>query len=226
MLFYARGYPDEIFLEAKKLMRLGYRSFKLKIRPDDSFLSNIQSLIDVVGDDASASIRLDANGSFNFDDLVQALSGISTRCIEYIEEPTKDPTEFNKFFMETGIHYALDESLPHKQAFFQNYAAQKGLKACILKPMRIGLLNTLLYVKFMHSLEAQAVFSSTFETNMALFGILPFTADCDTPMGFDITRRFPRKIPLHKYFKNQKNRLYWKIPNKITRKDLEPYLIA
>ncbi len=219
------GSPDEIRLEVKKLMRLGYRSFKLKIRPNRFFLSEIKSLIDVVGE--NASIRLDANRSFKLDELVQALRGIPTQRIEYIEEPTNDPKDFNKFFTETGVHYALDESFPSKQVFLQKYSKpQRGLKAFVLKPTRVGLLNSLLCAELVRSLETKAVFSSTFETNIALFGMLPFITDRDIPMGFDITRRFPRKVPLYKYFKKRRNRLYWKIPKKIKHKHLEPYLLS
>ena len=221
-LLNAHSTPDEIQKEVQMLKRQEYRSFKLKIRPDEDPLPKIQALIEEAGGEG---VRLDANGTFSFEQAVGLFREIPAQMIDYVEEPTNDPEEFPSFYEKTGIRYALDESLLNKPELMKKPLARQGLSALILKPTRMGILNSLLWSELACSMELQAIFSSNFETNLGLCTTLPFISDHKTPMGFDTLRRFPKNAPLRKYFKIKKNRLFYSMPKKIRARSFKRFTI-
>ena len=219
----AHATPGEIQKEVRMLKRQGYRCFKLKIRPDENPLPKIQALIEEAG--GRMSVRLDANGTFSFEQVVRLFREIPAQMIDYVEEPTNDPEEFPSFYEKTGIRYALDESLLNQPELMKKPLARQGLSALILKPTRMGILNSLLWSELACSMELQTIFSSNFETNLGLCTTLPLISDHKTPMGFDTIRRFPPNAPLKKYFKIKKNRLFYSIPKKIQAKSFKRFVI-
>jgi len=94
----------------------------------------------------SVSIRLDANQKWTLSEALEFSYRLLTQAgtngygvlkkIAYIEEPTANIAEFPGFYRETGIGYALDESIQHCRTV--NTLGYKGLKAVVIKPTLIG----------------------------------------------------------------------------------------
>ena len=177
--------PDQIENEVLCLMKQGYSCFKMKIdsNNEENFL-RVKRLRDSMGD--KYSIRLDFNRKLRLKEAVEFAQKIKEFNIEYIEEPVSNPDDIETFFAETKIYYALDESLMEVLSSIREKA-----HFWILKPMRSGLLNSLLLKEEASQKEIKVIFTSNFETEIGMGAILPFITDQKTPMGFDTLKYFP-----------------------------------
>lgn len=161
------GSREEIKAQLPSLMEEGYKAIKLKVgrgkTEDDAGL--VRQVRSALPD--SVSLRLDANRAWQ---LKEALSfGIAIRdCrIEYIEEPLRDPSELKRFYAETGLPLALDETLVEVSP--QTLRIPIGVTALILKPSALGgVERTLQFARLARQHKLKAVISSAFSCGVGL----------------------------------------------------------
>lgn len=133
------GSDAEIVASAKTKLSQGYQTFKLKIGSNTMAedLRRIELLRATIG--PAATIRLDANGAYTFDDALTLLPRVAQLRIEYVEEPLRDFT-WNKLLMLKAacpLPIALDESLSQ----FLDLSASsgpRGFDVAIIKAPVIG----------------------------------------------------------------------------------------
>ena len=182
------GHSNQIQNEAIYSVEQGYSCFKMKIDSNNAEnFSRVEKLKDSIKDEHS--IRLDFNRKLELKEAIAFAQKVKKFNIEYIEEPVSNPSDIKTFFAETKIHYALDESLLEVPPSIREKA-----HFWILKPMRSGLLNSLLLKEEVSGKKINVIFTSNFETEIGMGAILPFITDNKTPMGFNTLKYFPNPL--------------------------------
>ena len=178
------GSAGQIKAQAFSHKKEGYSCFKIKIDSNDkeNFLK-VKNLRENV--QAACSIRLDFNRKLGLEDAIRFTQKVKKFRIDHIEEPVSDVNDIYIFFKNTKIRYALDESLMEAPSFIK-----EGAHIWILKPMRLGLLNSLLLREEASQKNINVIFTSNFETALGMATTLPFIKDRSTPMGFDTLKFF------------------------------------
>jgi O-succinylbenzoate synthase len=169
------GLRDEVLHWAYEMVRLGYRAVKLKVgqRPLAEEVDLTWKVRDTAGD--RVRLRLDANRAWSLDQAVKFGKAVSTCDIEYIEEPTADPADFEAFRSECGIPVALDETLLHSPV--KTVEEIHGIKAIILKPTLLGGFQKALdLTQRAQGRGIQPVVSSCFESGIGILGLARFAA--------------------------------------------------
>ncbi len=128
-------------------------------------------------------LRLDANRGWTLDQAIRFARAIADAPIDYWEEPTACPQDFERLFAATGIPYALDETLRETSdlSLFPHVAA------LIIKPTLMGSCASLIDLA---SHGIPLVFSSAFESGIGL-GHVARLAELyapQTPVGLDTYR--------------------------------------
>lgn len=140
--------------------------FKLKIGKG-SLVQDIERIKDVLHAlPVQVRLRLDANQRWSLQQALEVGNNIPAERIAYIEEPTADAGEFMVFYHQTGVHYALDETVQKPDYPFQ---PELGLAALILKPTLVGGIDRC--VKLINQAKqagVRAVFSSSFESSVGI----------------------------------------------------------
>lgn len=172
--------------ERDRLLELPYPALKFKVgRPglwaeEARFVDALRSCMR-----PGQSLRLDANRRWTRDEAIQFCHAIGADSIEYLEEPTQDSKEFEEISGETGIPYALDETLleqPSKKDF-------PNCTALVIKPTLLGD-DFASYPAW----NLPMTFSAAFESGVGLWQIAR------------LARRFSPQIPCgldtHRWFHN------------------------
>ncbi len=201
------GSLESVLETATDKLKQGYTCFKLKVG-QQKIQTDIQKVIELrVLSGKKAKIRLDANRQWTFQEATHFGEAIRDQNIEYIEEPTHHYQEFNRFFEQTGIPVALDESLielKNKHLKFPEDLLQSGISALILKPTLWGNLQEVIDLK---KLNCPIVVSSCFESGLGISHLAQIAAyiSPSVPVGLDTYHWLAEDIlmtPLH--FQNAK----------------------
>ena len=140
--------------------------FKLKTGRStlESDCVTLEKVLQIVPE--SVRIRLDANQQWSFAEAVKLGTVIDVTRVAYVEEPTDHSTEFPQLFRQTGLHFALDESV--QQADYQ-FDPVPGLAAIVIKPTLVGgLARCQQLVMAAKTAGIRAVFSSSYESSIGL----------------------------------------------------------
>lgn len=115
----------------------GFGTVKVKVAAREA-AADIARIVEVrrtVGDDVT--IRLDANGGWDYESALLVLRELRHLGIDYVEEPTADPREFGAISTGSGIAIALDEHASDPKAVA--LATRKGsIAVVVLKPAVLG----------------------------------------------------------------------------------------
>lgn len=195
------GDPDEIRGKAVSAAALGYRAVKLKVGRE-SMTEDIRLVRDVrsiIGPDTS--LRLDANQAWSLDDAILFGKAVGGTEIAYVEEPCSVPADLPAFYRETGIPYAIDESihLLHDslhgrgpRTLDQRAVADvfEGAAALVWKPTLVHtpILGQLLFRDVTHGHSNRIVISAAFETGVGIAALANYAAlfaAPETPAGLD-----------------------------------------
>ncbi len=183
------GDLDQVRKRALEGMNHGFKFFKLKvggssILQEQKKVRELQQLIR-----NKATLRLDANRQWSFDEAVRFARGLNPSGIEYIEEPfvngKNDMTLIETFFDKTGFAVALDESLLSMKPGSLKFI--RGVRAIVVKPTVIGGLGpAITWVRWAKARRLSAVISSSFETSVGLSTLAQLAAAyrCE-PLGID-----------------------------------------
>jgi L-alanine-DL-glutamate epimerase-like enolase superfamily enzyme len=130
--------------KARQAWQRGYRVFKLKLEPGNSFdetLANLRAIRDKFGKELV--LRLDPNGSFPAEDLERLLVALAPFEPEFVEEPAFWTTL--RTLRQSPVPLAIDESLVDPEALSTLLLRREALrlKAAIVKPALHGLLRAI-----------------------------------------------------------------------------------
>ncbi|UTF53046.1 mandelate racemase/muconate lactonizing enzyme family protein [Natronosalvus rutilus] len=128
---------DATAAAARDAVDRGFRSCKLKVgrRSVDEDLTRVERVREAVGDDVE--VRVDANGSWTFDEAVEAIRGLDDADVSIVEQPLPaGALEGHADLRGRGPKIALDEGLLEHgvDAICEASAAD----VLILKPMALG----------------------------------------------------------------------------------------
>ncbi len=134
---------------------------------------------------AHISLRLDANCAWEYDEAMRFASGIEPDSIEYIEEPLRDNRQLARFFQDSGLPIALDESLLDQTP--QNAELSDGIAAVILKPGYLGgFTECQAWGRLAKAAGAKCVVSCALQSGLGLHAAANLAAvlnDIDVPCG-------------------------------------------
>ncbi|PWB69551.1 o-succinylbenzoate synthase [candidate division GN15 bacterium] len=121
---------------AKRMVADGYTALKLKVGAEsvEAEIEKTKAVRSVVP--SQVKFRLDANQACDFDTAVRFGRAVNGLELEYIEEPLSDSARLEQFHDQTGLVYALDESVMKYSA--EEWGDREGLGAVILKPTILG----------------------------------------------------------------------------------------
>jgi O-succinylbenzoate synthase len=173
-------HPDRGRIEdqVRELIEGGFTTIKIKVGRG-SVTEDIEVVNRAVeGLAGGARLRLDANRLWGVDEAVAFGRGVDGSVIEYIEEPFEDISSIPKFYAETGIPVALDESLPSLMPV--PAVLVEGLRALALKPSMLGGIGkTLSWIQFAKRCGLKPVISSCFEAGPGFAALLGLAASID-----------------------------------------------
>ncbi|MGO0307709.1 o-succinylbenzoate synthase [Endozoicomonas acroporae] len=140
--------------------------FKLKIGRDsiEDDCVRINQVLQALP--TSVSIKLDANQHWTLDQAIRVAASIDVERVAYIEEPTADVAEFSQLYQQTGLRFALDETVQHPKYHLH---PMQGLAAIVIKPTLVGgLAHCRQLVTTGRSVGVRTVFSSSYESSIGL----------------------------------------------------------
>ncbi|MGI9275560.1 MAG: o-succinylbenzoate synthase [Endozoicomonas sp.] len=168
--------------------------FKLKVgrqaRQED--IKTVGAVLDILPE--SVKLRLDANRGWTTADVCCFAREVAVDRISYIEEPTLDASGFSRLYQETGLHYALDESVQEPGFVLR---PEPGLAALVIKPTLVGGIRRIRTLTNDASLSGvRTVFSSAFESQIGVSLIARLSAELvpgEEP-GLDTLSAFARPL--------------------------------
>jgi O-succinylbenzoate synthase len=103
--------PEEVLLaRADAVREAGYTAAKIKVGGDPiasaSLCHKVRELLP-----APIILRADANRAWNMEEAEAFARAVAACQLDYIEEPLHDPFRLPEFFDNTGVPYAVDETL-------------------------------------------------------------------------------------------------------------------
>ncbi|MBL7644617.1 MAG: o-succinylbenzoate synthase [Candidatus Hydrogenedentes bacterium] len=195
------GTPDEIRGKAVSAAALGYRAVKLKVGRESMTedIRLVREVRSIVGPEVS--LRLDANQAWSLDDAVLFGKATADAGIAYIEEPCSAPVDLPAFRRETGIPYAIDESIHALHDMLHGRSSPplaqrivadvfEGAAALVWKPTLVHtpILGQLLFRDVTHGHSNRVVISAAFESGVGIAALANYAAlfaAPDTPAGLD-----------------------------------------
>ncbi len=164
---------SEALVVAQEKLAAGYTAFKWKIgvlasEVEQKILKELLVLLP-----ETVSLRLDANGGFNSNQLQSWLGVLEPHAgqVEFLEQPLPPGEEASMAALarDYGIPIALDESLngPGRERWLMPGAWAGPL---VIKPLLMG--NVTVLQERLRPLSRQIVFSSVFETGIGLWQAL------------------------------------------------------
>ncbi|MFH1525344.1 MAG: enolase C-terminal domain-like protein [Bacteroidota bacterium] len=115
-------------------------------------------------------IRIDANGWWSYDDAVKIIGLLENFNIEYIEQPVKSDGDMLALSRSSNILIVPDESINSFEDA-RNFLMSSGIKTIVIKPMKIGLLESFDIVRETKRHNKNATISSLFETVIGRIGL-------------------------------------------------------
>jgi o-succinylbenzoate synthase len=190
------GNRAEILMRAQTLAAEGYRTFKLKVghQSVNEDVETVRQVREVLGD--QATIRLDANRTWDEATALAFARGVNGCGIEYIEEPLRDPSGLAAFAAATGLAVALDETLAECGA--EALERHGYAKTVVLKPTILGGIEAALSLaRKAKGLGMTPVVSSSFESGMGLIALANLAAainEEDVAAGLDTYEWFAEDV--------------------------------
>jgi len=155
---------DEAVKKAKKLMKKGFKTLKIKTGRDnfEDDYNCIKAVRDEIGNDVK--LRIDANGKWDLKSAIKNLEKLEEFNLEYAEQPVNSLNNFVKLKSKVSLPLAADESIRTKRAA-EDFIKKNAVDYLILKPMIIGgLLPTLEIIELAEKNNITPVITSSFES--------------------------------------------------------------
>ncbi len=163
--------------EFNRLCERGVRTFKVKCGRDAA--AEQRALLQIAPA-PNVHLRLDPNGAWSKDEALEFLSDVSGLPIEWVEDPTSDPTEWPELRQTIGIRIALDEPLARGISEHEVRALRPDV--VVLKPMALGGFSAALrWVAIARSEGASICVSHLFDGKTAMSANLHLAFAVQTP---------------------------------------------
>ena len=192
---------DEGLLEkARGLAAAGYRAAKLKvgrasIARDAALVKAVRAALD-----PGITLRLDANQAWDYDAALDFAGRVSGCAIEYIEEPLQNAYKLMQFAKNTGVPYALDETLVRiNRALDEGGDALepldevlRGAAALVWKPSLVHYPNIGVAMQQRAAPRARLVLSGAYESGVGTAALANYAAAYsggEVPVGLDTYAR-------------------------------------
>ncbi|KAI5383507.1 hypothetical protein KIW84_070768 [Lathyrus oleraceus] len=163
------------------LVKEGFSVIKLKVargRDPVQDATLIQEVRKKVG--CQIIIRVDANRNWTFEEAMKFGSLAKDCNLQCIEEPVQDEDDILKFYEESGLPVALDETVdkiqenPLKKLL---KVTHPGIVAVVIKPSVVGgFENAGLIAQWVHQHGKMVVVSSAFESSLSLSAYTQFSS--------------------------------------------------
>jgi o-succinylbenzoate synthase len=134
------GSIDATVAAAASAVGLGFRTLKLKAPAREAasvLVDRVRAVREAVGDDVG--LRIDANGSWTFDEALARLRALEPFAVQYVEQPLPVGARGGAALLrtKTGVPIAADEAVtsPDAAAALVDQAAADVL---VVKPARVG----------------------------------------------------------------------------------------
>ncbi|MDP3979859.1 MAG: o-succinylbenzoate synthase [Chlamydiota bacterium] len=185
------GSTNALTQETEKLLDHGHTSFKLKVGKNiKEDIARVRTVLNITC--GKATVHVDANQAWSFDDAVSFANTFGPEMIAYIEEPFHKTEMIPEFYEKTGLPVAVDESLTLDQAPIH------GAQIWVLKPTCIGgIFSALRQLTLARLSGRKVVISSSFESDVGL-STLTLLAGIDgefqMPAGLDTQKFFAKNL--------------------------------
>lgn len=174
---------SELMLERlEEKIKQGFRCIKVKIGAIE-FENEIKLLANARSTYTSSELelRVDANGSFSFDEVKQVLKKLNELDVHSIEQPIKagQRSEMAQLCSNSPVPIALDEELIGIDLYQDKFELLDQIRPqyIILKPSLLGgFSSTLEWIKIAKSLSIGWWVTSALESNIGLNAICQFTS--------------------------------------------------
>lgn len=181
--------------QVRTLINDGFTSFKLKvgIESNDSDVERIKTVCRYLPE--GGAIRLDANGSWDFESASYVLSRVNDCPIEYVEEPLalSEVHKLTELYAQTGTPFAIDESVLETD-LWNTLIKLLCVKAVIIKPTMVGGLSVARHLfGIAQQVGKTPVVTSTLESGVGVSACLHLAASLGdelAPCGLDTLRHF------------------------------------
>jgi O-succinylbenzoate synthase len=161
-----------------------HAAVKLKVArggPIEEEITLVKTLLRALRPDQR--LRLDANGGWTYVQALAFWQAVADDRVEYVEEPTSVPSDFERLWRATGLRYALDESL-RRPVVLSDFPHSAAL---VIKPTMLGGPDQL---RAFTSSTIPCVFSAAFESGIGIVNIARLANQLGTthPVGLDTYR--------------------------------------
>ena len=181
------GPPKTVTAQAEQIRKTDCRAVKLKVGRDDlaAEVEMVHAVRAALG--SEIELRLDANRAWDFETAAAFGKQVADCDIAFIEEPLEDAWQCPRFSQETGIPFALDETLHQPGALGGASGAEALYRLCqqagavVLKPSLVhlpGLASLLATAGFP---VKRLVFSAAFESGVGIAVLAQYAAAFGTP---------------------------------------------
>ncbi|KAH7688939.1 isochorismate synthase / 2-succinyl-5-enolpyruvyl-6-hydroxy-3-cyclohexene-1-carboxylate synthase / 2-succinyl-6-hydroxy-2,4-cyclohexadiene-1-carboxylate synthase / O-succinylbenzoate synthase protein [Dioscorea alata] len=174
-----KGTPKSVAHVVSQLVEEGFTTIKLKVARRESPIEDaivIQEIRVAVG--YQIDIRVDANQMWTYKEALQFASLVKDFDLAYIEEPVCLESDIIKFYEETGIPVALDETVDNIRGdIFEQLEkfVHSGIVALVIKPSVVGgFENAAMIARWAQLHDKMAVISSAFESGLSLSAYIQF----------------------------------------------------
>ncbi len=189
------GDTERILQRATLLVNQGYRAVKVKLghrslEEDIALTYRLHARLD-----GKASLRLDINRAWSFEQAIAFGKAVEILPIEYVEEPLKESGRLPDLAASWRLPIALDESLVEMSP--KNFQPFQGLKAFILKPTLFGGFGRAVeWASCASKTGILPVVSSSFESavGLAMLGHLASQIAPDIACGLDTSDWFVENL--------------------------------
>ena len=182
--FLLLGDRQQVMAGVDRCLESGCSAAKLKVGRGD--LQTEVELVKAVRGQLPSDVRLrlDANQAWTIDEATSFIDSLRGIDLEYIEEPLQNPQELEQLFSQTGVRYALDESLSQHADMDAWLEACPNAVALICKPTILGGRAD---VQRLVATGKPITFTAAFESGVGLARIVQLAAEFapDCAAGLD-----------------------------------------
>lgn len=134
------------------------------------------------------NIRIDLERKWGLDKTIDFCKQVDASKIVYIEDPTTNYSDLERFYIETNIPYAIDNFLTFQPP--EVLKILKGLKSIVVKPSLIGGLSHCTILKELFS-PIDIVISSLYESEVGIHHLKTISSILSSqPAGIDTLKLF------------------------------------
>lgn len=126
------GDASEVRAHAVRAAEAGFRTVKIKVGRSasvDEDIGLVHEVRRITG--GACRIRLDANRAWNTEQALRFCEAVAGDDMDYIEEPCISCLDFPAISSQTGIPYAVDETLREYESLLHGRQETIGHRACI-----------------------------------------------------------------------------------------------